>query len=245
MIFKIPPKHYKTGENNQTNLGPSFDATLDQVLTQKNTHLGPSFDSTPYIYIHTYTCSCSCVFFPSSEMHHPEEYIVRRVLRWVFWECLVHTCSTTGHTYRTCIQQWIMTSSRAQLLASSGHGVFWTWLYCNGRLLCLGRNYAQQKGCRHSSTMVSKKHPSRDGIFSSRAKENTRNHHITWRLEPSIHSLLASHDVIISSQICSSNLQRVLTLGDGCWLPNWVHAICQDVYAVYKAAFDRKTRREC
>ena len=38
-------------------------------------------------------------------------------------------------------------------------------------------------------------------------------------LEPLEQALLASRDVIISSQICGSNLQRVFTLGDGCWLP--------------------------
>ena len=36
----------------KTNRGPSFDATLDQVLTQKNPNLGPSFDSTICIYIY-------------------------------------------------------------------------------------------------------------------------------------------------------------------------------------------------
>ena len=35
-MFKIPPKHYNFGEKQaETNIGPSFDATLDQVLTQK------------------------------------------------------------------------------------------------------------------------------------------------------------------------------------------------------------------
>ena len=38
-------------------------------------------------------------------------------------------------------------------------------------------------------------------------------------LEPLKQALLASRDVIISSQICGSNLQKVFTLGDGCWLP--------------------------
>ena len=38
-------------------------------------------------------------------------------------------------------------------------------------------------------------------------------------LEPLKQALLASRDVIISSQICTSNLQKVFTLGDGCWLP--------------------------
>ena len=38
-------------------------------------------------------------------------------------------------------------------------------------------------------------------------------------LEPLKQAFLASRDVIISSQICVSKLQRVFTLGDGCWLP--------------------------
>ena len=41
--------------------------------------------------------------------------------------------------------------------------------------------------------------------------------HDVW--EPLKQALLASRDVIISSQICVSKLQRVFTLGDGCWLP--------------------------
>ena len=38
-------------------------------------------------------------------------------------------------------------------------------------------------------------------------------------LEPVKQALSASRDVIISSQICGSNLQTFFTLGDGCWLP--------------------------
>ena len=38
-------------------------------------------------------------------------------------------------------------------------------------------------------------------------------------LEPLKQALSASRDVIISSQICGSNLQKNFTLGDGCWLP--------------------------
>ena len=41
-------------------------------------------------------------------------------------------------------------------------------------------------------------------------------------LEPLKQALLASRDVTDvknSSQICGSNLQKVFTLGDGCWLP--------------------------
>ena len=44
--------------------------------------------------------------------------------------------------------------------------------------------------------------------------------HDVW--EPLKEALLASRDVIISSQICVSKLQRFFTLGDGCWLPNIV-----------------------
>ena len=47
------------------------------------------------------------------------------------------------------------------------------------------------------------------------------NKHITVHdvLEPLKQALLASHDVIIASQICGSKLRRDFTLGDGCWLP--------------------------
>ena len=38
-------------------------------------------------------------------------------------------------------------------------------------------------------------------------------------LEPSKKVLSASRDVMISGQIRGSKLQRVFTLGDGCWLP--------------------------
>ena len=52
VFFKIPKKHYKTGEKQANkNLGPGFDATLDQVLTQRTPNPGPGFDSTAYIYI--------------------------------------------------------------------------------------------------------------------------------------------------------------------------------------------------
>ena len=51
-FFKIPPKHYKIGENKK-NLGPSFDATLDQVLTQKNQILDQVLNL-QHIYIYIY-----------------------------------------------------------------------------------------------------------------------------------------------------------------------------------------------
>ena len=54
MIFKIPKKHYKTGEKQpKTNLGPNFDATLDQVLTQKTQNLDQVL-TLQHIYIYTY-----------------------------------------------------------------------------------------------------------------------------------------------------------------------------------------------
>ena len=53
--------------------------------------------------------------------------------------------------------------------------------------------------------------------------ENARHYHITWCLEPVKQALLASRDVMISSQICGTKLQSVFTLGDRCWLliNNW------------------------
>ena len=53
-------------------------------------------------------------------------------------------------------------------------------------------------------------------------QKNAKNDLSTWRPRTFKQALLASCDVIISSQICGSNLQKVFTLGDGCWLPiNW------------------------
>ena len=57
-FFRCPQNTIKLGKASKTNLGPSFDPTLDQALTHKNPNLGPSFDSTAHIYIYTYTyCS--------------------------------------------------------------------------------------------------------------------------------------------------------------------------------------------
>ena len=61
------------------------------------------------------------------------------------------------------------------------------------------------------------KHPSRDVIFSGQKMPKMISLHDV--LEPLKQALLASRDVIISSQICGSNLQKVFTLGDGSWLP--------------------------
>ena len=66
-------------------------------------------------------------------------------------------------------------------------------------------------------------HPSRDVVFfgqmSARKRPEIISVHDVW--EPLKQVLLASRDVIISSQICGSNVQRFFTLGDGCWLPNF------------------------
>ena len=66
-----------------------------------------------------------------------------------------------------------------------------------------------------------RKHPSRDVIFSGQkfGKKIPKIISLHDVLEPLKQALLASRDAIISSQICGSNLQKVFTLGDGCWLP--------------------------
>ena len=45
-FLRYLPKHYKAGKTSKDNFGPSFDASLDQVLISKNPNVGPSFDST-------------------------------------------------------------------------------------------------------------------------------------------------------------------------------------------------------
>ena len=69
--------------------------------------------------------------------------------------------------------------------------------------------------------MISRPHPSRDVVFfgqiSARKRPEIISVHDVW--EPLKRVLLASRDVIVSSQICGSNVQRFFTLGDGCWLP--------------------------
>ena len=62
-------------------------------------------------------------------------------------------------------------------------------------------------------------HPSRDVIFSGQNLAKKCQKLSLDVLEPLKQALLASRDAIISSQICGSNLQKVFTLGDGCWLP--------------------------
>ena len=69
--------------------------------------------------------------------------------------------------------------------------------------------------------IIGRKHPSRDVIFSGQNFGQKMPKMISLHdvLEPLKQALLASRDVIISSRICGSNLQKVFTLGDGCWLP--------------------------
>ena len=57
-------------------------------------------------------------------------------------------------------------------------------------------------------------------------------------LEPLKRALLASRDVIISSQICVSKLQRFFTLGDGCWLPI-------EMILASRKRCDLKTQKRC
>ena len=60
-----------------------------------------------------------------------------------------------------------------------------------------------------------------DVIFSGQNLPPKKQKNISLHdvLEPLKQALLASRDVAISSQTCTSKLQRVFTLGDGCWLP--------------------------
>ena len=70
-------------------------------------------------------------------------------------------------------------------------------------------------------TKIGRKHPSRDVIFFGQnlAKKMPKIISLHDVLEPLKQALLASRDVIISSQICGSNSQKVFTLGDRCCLP--------------------------
>ena len=87
------------------------------------------------------------------------------------------------------------------------------WHFCGERpkFICFGR-----------------KHPSRDVIFSGQISAKKLPTIITSHdvLEPLKQVLSASRsDVIISGQNWGSKLQRVFTLGDGCWLPIHLLAI--------------------
>ena len=69
--------------------------------------------------------------------------------------------------------------------------------------------------------LISRKHGSRDAIsfgpkMPRKTPETIMSHGV---LEPKKPALLASHDAILSSQICGWRLQKVLRLGDGRRLP--------------------------
>ena len=73
-----------------------------------------------------------------------------------------------------------------------------------------------------SYSNFSRKHQSRDVIFSGQKLPQKCQILSLYMRRPRTlkkKALLASHDVIISNQFCVSKLQRVFTLGDGCWLP--------------------------
>ena len=54
VFLKMPPKHYKNGENNEKkNLDHFLTLNLDHFLTLEPPNLGPLFNFTAYIYIHT------------------------------------------------------------------------------------------------------------------------------------------------------------------------------------------------
>ena len=54
VFLKMPPKHYKNGENSETNLGHFLTLNLDHFLILKPPNLGPLFNFTAYIYMHIY-----------------------------------------------------------------------------------------------------------------------------------------------------------------------------------------------
>ena len=54
VFLKMPPKHYKTGENSKKNLDQFLTLDLDQFLTLETPNLGPVFNSTAYIYIYAH-----------------------------------------------------------------------------------------------------------------------------------------------------------------------------------------------
>ena len=81
--------------------------------------------------------------------------------------------------------------------------------------------------------VIGRKHPSRDVIFSGQnlAKKCQKIISLHDVLEPLKQALVASRDVIISSQIWAQIWQKVFTLGNGCWLPMlrpvWWRGNCQ------------------
>ena len=85
-----------------------------------------------------------------------------------------------------------------------------------------GDSVAATPRCTAQEASFSSRHPSRDVVFSGQISAQKKTEiisvHDVW--EPLKQALLASRDVIISSQIYVSKLHNFFTLGDGCWLPN-------------------------
>ena len=102
----------------------------------------------------------------------------------------------------------------------------------NSKLPPPAPEYTNQQGM---SSIFGSKHPSRDVIFSGQnfGQKMPKSISLHDVLEPLKQALLASRDVIISSQICGSNLQEVFTLGDGCWL----RSICSALGKTYCDSF--------
>ena len=93
--------------------------------------------------------------------------------------------------------------------------------YCELQLHYTHSKISSESNLIFGYTYIGRKHPSRDAIFSGHnlAPKMPRNISAHDVLEPLKQVLSASRDVTISGQICGSKLQRVFTLGDGCWLP--------------------------
>ena len=85
-FFKITKKHYKIGKKpSKQNLGPSFDATLDQVLTQKTQILDQVLTlQHAYIYI-------SIVVYYVGQGCGPFQYLWSGSSKFVFKHCLSKT----------------------------------------------------------------------------------------------------------------------------------------------------------
>ena len=91
-----------------------------------------------------------------------------------------------------------------------------TWIFLREHAFSYRKMHCLPEKCLFPQK-IGRKHPSRDVIFSGQKMRKIISLYDV--LEPLKQALLASRDVIISSQICASNLQKVFTLGDGCWLP--------------------------
>ena len=82
--------------------------------------------------------------------------------------------------------------------------------------------YCSSRETSYSENGISQQHASItwcDLFRPNFGQKNARNYFCTWRPGAFKTSILASRDVIISSQICVSKFQSFFTLGDGCWLP--------------------------